>query len=220
MVSLSTASIVKGPQAGDSAWPNTATDGFLMLAWTLGVKERNEPNWNRPAMLPSAGIAREIISTGEHVKPTPFWFFTHGCQRRWKSSVGCCISGGFCRGKTHEKNSFQWALTVIRFYATCTITGLLLVLKQLHVFVITLLENIDASAACFFSEHSAKDYKCISLKASVLFWFIKMQYFCPRVIGSAQCILVQRFSTFVWTVIEPLVKWLTVLSPQLYEHSF
>lgn len=38
MVTLSTASIVKGPQTGASAWPNTATDGFLMLAWTLGVK--------------------------------------------------------------------------------------------------------------------------------------------------------------------------------------
>lgn len=107
MVSLSTASIVKGPQAGASAWPNTATDGFLMLAWTLGVKERNEPNWNRPAMLPSAGIAREIISTGEHVKPTPFWFFTHGCQRRCKSSVGCCISGGFCRGENTWKKQLS-----------------------------------------------------------------------------------------------------------------
>lgn len=72
MISLFAASILKEPLAGASGWLNMATDGFLMLAWTFGVKEWNEPNWNRPAILPSAGIVREIISTGEHVKLTPF----------------------------------------------------------------------------------------------------------------------------------------------------
>lgn len=121
-VSLSTASIVKGPQAGASAWPHTATDGFLMLAWTLGVKEANEPNWNRPAMLPSAGIAREINSTGEHVQRTAFGFFTHDCRRRWKSSVGCCISGGFCFGGENrmKKTSFTSNQILRNMYNNCS----------------------------------------------------------------------------------------------------
>lgn len=80
--------------------------------------------------------------------------------------------------------------------------------------------NTDASAPCFFSEHSANDCKCISRKVSVLFWFIKMQYFCLRVIGSTQHILVQSFFAFVWTVIEPVVKWQRVFSQILCKFSF
>lgn len=71
MIPLFPASILKEPLAGVSGWLNMATDGFLMLAWTFGVKEWNEPNWNGAAKLPSAGIVREIISTGEDVKLTP-----------------------------------------------------------------------------------------------------------------------------------------------------
>lgn len=134
---FSITSILKNkPQSWASGWWNAATDGFLMLAWTFGVKEWNEPNGRRLAALPTVGRDRGMSFSAEHVKQNKI--FTPACQTGQKEK---CRPRRYCyvffRVLSHflgiwwKNMRFQWwcALSVIRFHTTCTVIGFLLALK-------------------------------------------------------------------------------------------
>lgn len=153
MVSLSTASIVKGPQAGSECLAAHGHRWFLNASMDI---RRKRTKWAKLEQTGHAAFCRYSAWDYLHwraCKADSILIFHPWLPEKMEIKCRLLHFRGILLGENAWKNSFQWALPVIRFYATCTITGLLLVLKQLHAFVIALLENIDASAACFFSEH-------------------------------------------------------------------